>query len=249
MTNREECIEKLKTEFISLAAHQLRTPLSAVKWILGSLLDGEAGKLNKEQTKMVQQGYQSNERMIHLINDLLYVAEIEEGKFLKNESYQSIEMLIDNVIASYKKKIKEKKIKVVFKKPENPLPEVKIDAEKIKLVINNMVDNAIDYSKKGGEVIISARAEGGNIRIIVKDMGIGIPEDEQERLFDRFFRASNAIKIDTTGTGLGLFISKNIIDAHRGKIFFESKKDKGSTFGFELPIKKQTYEKSSHCRG
>lgn len=238
MDDRKECIERLKTEFISLAAHQLRTPLSAVKWILGALLDGEAGKLNKQQTKMIRQGYESNERMIHLINDLLYVAEIEEGKFLKNETYQSIETLIENVIADYKRKIKKKKIKIVFKKPDNPLPEVKVDAEKIRLVVKNMLDNAIDYSKVGGQVVVSIWEEAGSIRIAIKDMGIGIPEDEQERLFDRFFRASNAIKIDTTGTGLGLFICKNIIDAHRGKIFFESKKDKGSTFGFELPIKK-----------
>ncbi len=237
MSNREESIERLKTEFISLAAHQLRTPLSAVKWILGELLDGEAGKLNKKQAKLIRQGYQSNERMIHLINDLLYVAEIEEGKFLKNESYQSIEMLIENVIAGHKKKIKDKKIKIVFKKQSDPLPEIKIDAEKIKLVIGNMLNNAIEYSKTGGKVMVSVQLDEGRIKIMIKDMGIGIPKDEQDRLFNKFFRASNAIKIDTTGTGLGLFICKNIIDAHKGKIFFESKKNKGSTFGFELPIK------------
>ncbi|MFC1700831.1 sensor histidine kinase [Patescibacteria group bacterium] len=236
-SEREKHIEKIKKEFISLAAHQLRTPLSAVKWILNALLEGEAGKLSKKQKEYIQQGYQNNERMISLINDLLCVAEVDEGRYVKDESYQEMEMIIENIIASFKKKIDKKNIKIIFNKPLAPSPNIKIDADKIKLVIRNMLDNAIRYNKRNGKVTVSVKYDKMNIEVAVKDTGVGVPKNEKDRIFEKFFRASNVIKLDTTGTGLGLFICKSIIEAHEGKIMFESKKGKGSIFKFELPIK------------
>jgi two-component system phosphate regulon sensor histidine kinase PhoR len=234
---REKEIERMKTEFVSIAAHQLRTPLSAIKWVLRMVLDGDVGKITKEQAELLERGYQSNERMIALINDLLNVARIEEGRFLYNFALQSLEDLIRKIIDSLAEPLKEKKIKLIFKKPQKPLPQVKIDVEKIELVMQNLLDNAIRYSPKGGEVTISVRRDRMNIEVMIKDKGMGIPEDQRKQVFTKFFRGNNAIKAEAEGTGLGLFICKNIIEEHGGKIWFESKENKGTTFWFTLPIK------------
>jgi PAS domain S-box-containing protein len=234
---REKEIGRMKTEFVSIAAHQLRTPLSAIKWVLRMVLDGDVGKITKEQAALLERGYQNNERMIILINDLLNVARIEEGRFLYNSTLRSLEDLIRKVIDSLTGPAKEKKIKLIFIKPQKPLPQVKIDVEKIELVIQNLIDNAIRFNRPGGQVTISIKCDKINIEVMIKDTGIGIPYSQQGRIFDKFFRTDNAVKSETEGTGLGLFICKNIIEAHGGKIWFESDEDKGSTFWFNLPIK------------
>lgn len=230
-------VERLKTEFVSIAAHQLRTPLSAIKWVLKMLLDGDVGALSKEQIDFLKKGYQSNERMITLINDLLNVARIEEGRFIYELTPQSLEEIIKEIIDDLTDLAKKKQLKLIFKKPKKPLPRVKIDREKISIAIQNLVDNAIRFNKPGGQVTISIKCDKVNIEVMVKDTGIGIPVVQQKRIFDKFFRADNAVKSETEGTGLGLFIVKNIIEAHHGTIRFESKKDQGTTFWFSLPIK------------
>lgn len=236
---REREIDRMKTEFVSIAAHQLRTPLSAIKWTLRILLDGDVGKLSEEQIKFLEKGYQSNERMITLINDLLNVARIEEGRFLYNLTFQSLEKVIEKIIDDRGRSIKKKKLKLIFQKPKKPLPKIKIDKEKIELVIQNLLDNAIRFSREGGEVTISINYDKikKNIKMMIKDTGIGVPRLQQKRIFTKFFRADNAIKLATVGTGLGLFMCKNIIESHGGKIWFESKEGQGSTFWFTLPIK------------
>lgn len=233
---REKNVEKMKTEFVSLAAHQLRTPLSSIKWTLKMLLDGDIGRLTKEQQRFINDGYQSNERMIDLVGDLLNVTEIEEGRFLRNMSYQSIEKIIEATLVSLNAEIKEKKIKVVFEKPVTPLPNIKVDGEKITLAIRNILDNAIRYNFEGGKVTVSTKYDKLYLRIIVADTGKGIPKNQQRQLFNKFFRASNAVKSDTTGTGLGLFICRNIIRAHGGDVIFQSEEDKGTTFEITLPV-------------
>lgn len=233
---RERMIEKMKSEFVTLSAHQLRTPLSAIKWTLRMLLDEDLGKINEEQRSFIEKTYSSNERMISLINDLLNVSKIEEGKYLLKVAPGDIEKIIESVINSNNEEIKKRKLKVEFKKAKEKLPQVRMDAEKIRLSFQNIFDNAIRYNKEEGTVTVSLKYGKKEIEVAVKDTGFGIPKDQQERVFSRFFRAVNIIRKDTQGTGLGLFIAKNIIDAHDGKIWFESEEDKGSTFYFTLPI-------------
>jgi len=234
---REKLIEKMKTEFVALSAHQLRTPLSTIKWILRMLLDEELGKINDQQKEFLNDGYQSNERMISLINDLLNVTRIEEGRYVYNLTPTDIIGTIQSVINSHQEEIKGKKLKVIFNKPKSKTFKVRVDAEKIRMVIDNIIDNAIKYSLLNGEILISLKYYKDKLKFSVKDNGIGIPQFQKERVFTKFFRGINAVKRETDGTGLGLFIAKNIIEAHKGSIWFESEEGKGTTFYFTLPLK------------
>lgn len=235
---REKMIEQLKTEFVSITAHQLRTPLSAIKWTLRMLLDGDVGILAKEQAGLLEQTYKSNERMIRLINDLLNVTRIEEGRFLYHLKREDVVEIAEKVIDHLGESAKRKGLKIELKKPAVSIPAIEVDSEKIFLALQNLVDNAIHYTKQGGVVIsIDLNKEKGKVLFSIKDTGIGIPKKQQKRVFSRFFRASNAIKTETEGTGLGLFIAQNIIKAHGGRIWFESGEGKGSSFYFTLPIK------------
>ena len=235
---REKIVERMKTEFVSLAAHQLRTPLSIVKWSMSMLKKGDFGKLNKKQGEIVKNTFRNNERLISLVNDLLNITRIEEGRYLYEMAMTDIREIIKSVMENYKEEIKAKKIIIDFKKPED-FPLMMIDTEKIKLVVQNFIDNAINYSQPGGKVIISLKNDDKNIEFKVQDFGIGIPEEEQSKIFGKFSRAGNAAKMNTTGSGLGLFLSKNIIEAHGGEIWFESEEGKGASFYFSLPIKKE----------
>ena len=234
---REKMVEKMKTEFVSLVAHQLRTPLSAIKWTLRILLDRELGAITSEQQDFLEKTYQSNERMISLINDLLNVTRIEEGTYIYKPTLTSIEVLWQSVVNSLKEEIGRKAIHFEFKKPESPLPQVLIDAEKMGLVLQNLLDNAVRYTPKGGRVTISLKYAKEEIECSVKDTGIGIPKDQKGRIFSKFFRGANVMRLETEGTGLGLFIAKNIVEAHQGRIWFKSEEGKGSTFYFTLPVK------------
>jgi len=239
---REKMVERIKTEFVSLAAHQLRTPLSAIKWTLRMLLDGDLGKITAEQRDFVEKTYKSNERMIALINDLLDVTRIEEGRYIYKPTFNQIEDIVQFVIKSFNEEIKRKNIEFEFKKPKENLPQVKVDVEKIRLAIDNLIDNAIRYTLARGKVIVSLKLVKKEIEFSVKDTGVGIPEDQQERVFTKFFRGANVMRMDTEGTGLGLFITKNIIEAHGGKIWFDSEEGKGTTFYFTLPVKEKLGE-------
>ena len=235
--SREKIVEKLKTEFVSLAAHQLRTPLSAIKWTLKMLLDGDIGKITKEQRGFVEKTYISNERMISLINDLLNITRIEEGRYLHNPVFANIEDEIKYVVDSYKHEIEIRNINLIFKKSNNKLSKVMIDVEKIRLAIQNLIDNAIKYTKKEGNVTITVKYVKKEVEVCVKDNGVGIPKDQQKRVFTKFFRAANVMKIETEGSGLGLYITKNIIEANKGRIWFKSEENKGTSLCFALPVK------------
>jgi PAS domain S-box-containing protein len=236
---REKEIERMKTEFVSISAHQLRTPLSAIKWTLKMFLDGDLGKITKEQGEFLEKIYQSNERMINLINDLLNVTRIEEGRYLYNPVLADIVQICQSVIDSYKEEMEKKNLKFIFEKPKE-LPKVRVDVEKISLAIQNLLENAIRYNREGGEIEITLEEKEGKIKFSIKDTGIGIPKNQQHRVFIKFFRAPNALRMETEGSGLGLFITKNIIEAHGGKIWFESEEGKGTTFYFTLPVAQKT---------
>ena len=236
---REKVIERMKTEFVSISAHQLRTPLAAIKWTLRMLLDGDLGELTSDQREFIEKTYYSNERMINLINALLDVTRIEEGRYLYKPISTEITPIVQFVINSYKEEIEKKKLKLEFMMPEKKLPKVIIDVEKVKLAIQNLLDNAIKYISPGGNVTISLKHSKKEIEFSIKDSGVGVPKDQQKRVFSRFFRGTNVMRMETEGTGLGLYIVKNIIEAHGGKIWFESEEGKGTTFYFTLPIKQE----------
>jgi len=239
---REKTVERMKTEFVSLAAHQLRTPLSAIKWTLKMLLDGDVGDINDSQKELLEKSYQSNERMIGLINDLLDVTRIEEGRYLYQPVLSDLVSIIESVVENGKDDIKRKGLSLEFKKSNSRIPRIMMDAEKIKLVIQNLLENAVRYTPSGGKIVISVSADKGKIEFQIADNGIGIAKDQQPKIFTKFFRGSNVIKVETEGSGLGLFVSKNIIEAHGGQIWFESKEGEGSVFHFTLPVKKELEE-------
>jgi len=235
---REKMIDKLKSEFISIAAHQLRTPLSAIKWVIKMVLDGDVGKLNKEQQLLLFKGYQSNERIINLINDMLNVSRIEEGRFgysFKKENFiKTLQFHIDN----FENLIKQKSIKLTVEKPSK-LPSVYMDKQKMGLVLQNILENAVKYTPEFGKINIVLEAGKQFLKVKIKDNGVGIPEKDQVKLFTKFFRAENVVRMQTEGSGLGLFIVKNVLKKHGGEISFESQEGKGTEFIFTLPLQRQ----------
>jgi two-component system phosphate regulon sensor histidine kinase PhoR len=235
---RDKLVEKMKTEFVSIAAHQLRTPLSAIKWTLRMMLDGDVGKITEEQKDLLDKTYVSNERMISLINDLLNVTRIEEGRFLFKQERMQLEDIVDIVVKSSAELLEMKKMKLDVGIPKELMPEVYVDKEKMSLAVQNLLENAVKYSKEGGEIKIVMERLENEVLFKISDSGVGIPENQQERIFTKFFRGDNVIALETEGSGLGLYTVKNVIEAHKGKIWFESKENSGTTFYFTVPFAK-----------
>lgn len=229
-------MDKAKSEFIVIAAHQLRTPLSGVKWTLKMMIDGDLGSLTEEQKEFLKRGYQTNERMIQLVNDLLNVARIEEGRLVYTVQEFYLEDLIEEIIKGFARNIKKKHLDLKFTKPEKQLPKIKADSEKIRLALENLLDNAILYTANYGKIRINVEQENNQLKTSVEDSGMGIPKEQQVRVFSKFFRGSNVMRTAVEGTGLGLYIVKNIIKAHGGEIGLESTENHGSTFWFSLPL-------------
>lgn len=235
--SREREIERMKSDFITITAHQLRTPLSAIKWILSMTINGDLGRVPREQAEMLTKAYESNERMIGLINDLLRVARIEEGRFGYEFSLYHLEKLTQEVVQGFAPLINERKIKFTYHKPLGSIGLLKLDKDRIKTAISNLIDNAIRYTPEGGKVDIFLEKLEREVRFAIKDSGVGIPKHQMSRLFTKFFRGDNVVRMQTEGTGLGLYIVKNIIEKHKGKIWVESEEKKGSTFYFTIPTK------------
>ncbi len=231
--SREKLLERIKSEFVSIAAHQLRTPLTAIKWALREFRDRHPQN-TLESGDLLDKAYQSNERMINLINDLLNVARIEEGRFLYRLAVTGLEASVERAIAAEHMTALKKNITIGFKKPSADI-FVWADAHGIDLVLQNLIENAIHYTKSGGKITLHIRAIENMAEISIQDTGIGIPESERSRLFTKFFRGDQAVRMETDGSGLGLFIVKNIIEAHGGSIWFDSKEGKGTTFFFTIP--------------
>ncbi len=235
---REKAIDKMKSEFISIAAHQLRTPLSAIKWVIKMIMDGDAGKLSIEQQELLNKGYLSNERVIRLVNDLLNVSRIEEGKFGFNfESADFKEVL--NISISNIDSLTEKNHQNLIVKVPAKLPKIYMDKERIIMVIQNLLSNAIKYTPEYGKIEVIVEFDKQYLHVKIKDQGVGIPAVDQPKLFSKFFRATNALKLETEGSGLGLFMVKNIIEKHHGKVSLKSEEGKGTEVQFDLPINKE----------
>lgn len=234
---REKTLDKMKSDFISIAAHQLRTPLSAIKWSIKLVLDGDEGAINNEQKSLLSKGYTSNERVINLVNDMLNVSRIEEGRFGYSFSREKIEDALQVVLNSLDNEIKERKIELLVDKPDE-LPPIFMDKDKIILVLQNILENAVKYTPENGKVEAYIKKGKNNIHIYIKDNGVGIPKEDKKKLFSKFFRAGNVIRMQTEGSGLGLFICKNVIETHGGKISCKSEEGKGTEFSITLPIGK-----------
>jgi len=236
---REKNIARSKSEFISIAAHQLRTPLSAVKWTLHMILNGDEGPINSSQYELLSNGYETNEKMIQLVNDLLNVARIEEGRFGYDFKQNDIMKTIEGVVELMKISARERGVAISITMPKENPPLFVFDANKVALALQNLVDNSIKYTLAGGKVSIEINIHDGFLEIHVRDTGIGIPKEQMNMLFTKFFRANNALHIQTGGSGLGLYLAKNVAVRHGGSLHVESQEGTGSVFSFSLPLDAQ----------
>jgi signal transduction histidine kinase len=231
-------LDQAKTEFVSIASHQLRTPMTGIMGYLSMLTAGDFGKLPPKHFKILTDLLGESQRMIRLINIFLNVSKIEAGKFeLNKDNTVQLEDLIESEVKEVEKIANAKNIKLEFKKPKEKMPQIHADPDKLKDVMLNLIDNAVKYTSEGS-ITISVEKMVNEIKISVKDTGVGIKSEEAKQLFAKFSRGSGIARINPDGSGLGLFIAKKIIEGHEGQIWVESKGEgKGSTFSFTLPIK------------
>jgi len=239
-------LDNAKSEFISIASHQLRTPLTAIKGFVSLLLEGSYGKISPKQEDVLNKVYLSNDRLVNLVEDLLNISRIESGRMeFKFELWQ-VEDICQEVMDTFVIRAKEHGLSLDYKKPSELLPKIMVDGAKVREVISNMVDNAIKYTPKGGVTLKIEKVFGeaqsipsaeGSVRVTVSDTGIGIPETELPYLFAKFSRGKDVKRLNAGGTGLGLYVGRNMIEASGGKIWAESGgQDKGSRFIIELPV-------------
>lgn len=225
-----------QSDFVSMATHQIKTPLAGIKWTLNMLLSGEVGHLTDEQKKWLQTSFDSNERVLGLIDEMLDSIRIDEDKLLLEKKEEDLVVIFKETLEYLSPLIKEKGIDLKLNLVPHNVPfRISIDKNKIQIAFQNLVENAIRYAREGGHISVDVIKETGDIKVSIKDDGIGIPEIEKKNIFSRFFRATNAFRKLEKGSGLGLFISKGIIEKHGGKIWFESNENKGTTFYFIIP--------------
>lgn len=235
--SRLKKLDQAKTEFLSIASHQLRTPLTAIKGYLSLVDEGLYGEVSREVKEVLGKIHISNERLINLVEDLLNISRIETGRMQYNfGQYQVCEDIVGELKDSFDLRAKEKGLTLTFNRPKVPVSKTKMDRNKIREVLSNIIDNAIKYTDNGG-VEMKVRESRGKIRISVTDTGIGIPKTEMPYLFKKFSRGKDTKRLNADGTGLGIYLAKKIIKDHDGKIYIRSEgKGKGSTFVIELPI-------------
>ena len=231
-----EKIDKAKSEFISIASHQLRTPLTAVKGYISMILEGTYGQLAEKQVRPLENVYQSNERLIKLVNDLLNLSRLDAGKIEFSPELNSLEEMVSDIIEELRINAEKKGLYMKMVKSLKPLPKIMVDQDKLRQVILNIIDNAIKYTNKGG-ITIELKKLDGEEEIKVSDTGEGMTKKEIESLFQMFSRATAGTQLHTEGAGLGLYVARQFIEMHGGKIWAESPgKSKGSTFYIRLPI-------------
>lgn len=232
-------LDEAKDEFISMASHQLRTPLTSIKGYLSMLIEGDLGEVTKDQKHVLNEAFISSERMVRLIGDFLNVSRLQTGKFVIEKHPVDLAQLVQRELEALESNAAARDMKFVYKKPKN-IPKLELDENKIEQVVMNFADNAIYYAKEKSKITVTLKKVGEFVEFTVKDTGIGVPKADQQHLFTKFYRASNARKARPDGTGVGLFLAKKVIDDHNGSIVFSSVEGKGSTFGFRLPLPKTT---------
>ncbi|OGG47491.1 hypothetical protein A2761_01820 [Candidatus Kaiserbacteria bacterium RIFCSPHIGHO2_01_FULL_51_33] len=233
--SRELIAERAKSRFISIAAHQMRTPLTGIKWALLSLLDGSLGTIKKEQRDVLLKGQAVNENMILLVNDLLDVARIEEGRFGYEFARYDFKVFLERIVELIRLDLEKKRIVFSLVVAGN-LPLLLFDIEKLRIAFLNILENAINYTPEGGTIAVRVARHADVVETIVTDTGMGIPPHDMERLFTRFFRGSNAVTVQVVGSGLGLFLARSILLAHGGDVKITSIVGVGTTVTLVLPV-------------
>jgi PAS domain S-box-containing protein len=228
-------VDRMKSEFISLASHQLRTPLSAIKTYAHMLADGYMGELNEEQKSSLETIVTATNRMNELISTLLNITKIESGTILVNSKKVNVKEIIEEVLPELKLIAEMKVIKLSLGFRGSASPQITSDALIIKEVITSIVSNAIKYTPENGQVDIIIKPRRNDVLVEISDTGWGIPAQAQDKVFSKFFRGQNIIKRVTSGTGLGLYLAKGLIDTLGGEIWFKSEEGKGTSFYFTLP--------------
>ena len=235
---RERELERMRTDFISLASHQLRTPLTGIKWFV-ELLDENAPKIPIDKVQeYVRKIGESNERMIDLVNDLMMTTRADSGRLEKELESYPIKQLLQQAIDEQGRIFLDKNISIEGMDLVPETLEVEADMLQMVQVFGNLFNNAASYSPAGSSIEVKTELKDGKVQIAVKDQGVGIPKEQQNKVFAKFFRADNVAKT-IPGSGLGLYVAKSMVEAHRGKIWFESKENIGTTFFVELPIKQK----------
>jgi signal transduction histidine kinase len=229
--HRLRLLDEAKDDFISMASHQLRTPLTSVKGYISMVVEGDVGKLNDRQDKLLNQAFVSAQRMVYLIADLLNVSRLKTGKFVIQSIPSNLADVIEGEVNQLLETATARGLELIYRKPAN-FPMLMLDETKIRQVVMNFIDNAIYYTPRGGYIKVVLEDKGDSIQFEVIDNGIGVPKHEQHNLFTKFFRADNAKKARPDGTGLGLFMAKKVIIAQGGSVIFHSEEGHGSTFGF-----------------
>lgn len=231
-------VDQMKTDFVSVASHQLRTPLTAIKLFTEMLIKGDVGELQPTQKEYLDNVYQSTERMTLLVNDLLNVTRIESGRLMVSPRPTDLQELLVGIVNEVKPMAVSKGGELSVKYPKDKMPMIPLDQNLIRQVFHNLLVNAIRYSSATDPCIklTILPPKEGYVTVSVSDNGLGIPETAKDRIFEKFFRADNAVKAVTEGTGLGLYVSKLIVESSRGKIWFETKENEGTTFFVKIPV-------------
>ena len=227
---------RMKSEFVSIVSHQLRSPLSNLKWVTDLLMSGRIAARSEKQLEYFKILKENSDRMIELVADLLTVSKIEQQELPLRKKEMSIKDLVEREVREMEVFAKASNVRLEFKS-EKTLPQILADPDRLKLVIDNLLDNAIRYNPAKGEIEINLKKKSNDIYFEIKDNGVGISKKDQKYMFQKFFRSENVIKHQTEGSGLGLYIAKSIIEKSGGKIGFQSQEGIGSTFWFTLPIK------------
>ena len=227
---------RLKSEFINIVSHQLRSPITNIKWVTEFLASPDIEMSPDKKEEYFKQLKDNIHLMVELVDDLLIISKVEEGLFPINKKEASLSDIIKDLVSGAALYAKASGLELKFNEPKDPL-KASFDASMVKLVVENLIDNAIRYTKKGGKIEISLKSEDGNLLFKIKDQGVGIPLNDQTFIFQKFFRSANALKEQTKGSGLGLYIAKLVITKSGGKIWFESKEGEGTAFYFSIPVK------------
>ncbi len=228
-------LEEARTNFISVASHQLRTPLTAIKWIAELILSGDTGPIPEKQKEFINDLYISSNRMIDLVNSLLNIARIESTELRVKSELVNLNELCLNISKDFEAVLADKRHSISVSVGDGA-GEIHSDQRLLYEILKNLISNAIKYTGENGVIRISSEKSAGNIIVTVSDNGIGIPKDQQGKMFTKFFRGDNAVKINTDGTGLGMYIVKGLVDLLGGRIWFESEENKGTSFHISLPI-------------
>lgn len=235
--SRTKYLDRMKTEYITIMSHKFLTPLTNIKWSADFLL-GDATDVKKREDN-IKNILNNADRLVKLTSYLLNIAEIEEGLFGYNFQKLDMNSLVEEVIQSYEEESSQKGIKIIYHKPKGGHYFVRGDKSRLNAAVSNYLDNSIKYTPKDGEVEISMEESGGELKVSLNDNGIGISPESVQSLFSKFFRDERARSVHTEGSGIGLFIVKNIIERHGGKVGYLADDDKGSTFFFTLPLYKE----------